>query len=100
LAIIYGNHIKPVHYWTSIATDKPMLHAYADKLYYNHLKQAIKLAGHATVIQGDHILHAPIINYDIRTQHVHTEAAANTRTTIVLHPKNLSSQSTMLAKIR
>ena len=86
-AIISGNKEKQAHFWTMIDKTKPMLHAYADKIYYYPNTRIIKLKGNAKVLQDNNSLTADIILYNVASNHVTTENNHKNRTTIIFHPK-------------
>jgi len=95
-AVISGDTKQQAHYWVLVAVNKPMLHAYADTIYYYPEKHLIQLVGHAHVEQGTNSFSAPIINYDTLHQHVTSEQKNNERTVIIFHPEkaNTSAQPT------
>jgi len=85
-AIIYGDIKNQAHYWTTTASDKPPVHAYADTIYYYPADHKIKLIGNAKIIQGlDSFIAAKII-YDTQEQHVISQSDNINRTTIIFHP--------------
>lgn len=90
-AVIIGDAEHQAHYWVLIALDKPLLHAYADTIYYYPDKHLIKLVGHAHVEQGNNSFSAPLICYDTLRQHVTSEPKDNERTLIIFHPEKKSS---------
>lgn len=87
LAVIKGNLNTQAHYWTLPATDKPLMHAYADIINYYPDRHLIELIGHARVEQGNNSFAAPKISYDTLAQHVVSESSATSRTTIIFHPE-------------
>lgn len=89
-AIIIGNTEHPAHYWVLMAAEKPILHAYADTMYYYPAKHVIKLVGHAHLEQGKNSFSAPIICYDTLHHHALSEQKNNERTVIVFHPETRS----------
>ncbi|MDP3704547.1 MAG: lipopolysaccharide transport periplasmic protein LptA [Legionellaceae bacterium] len=92
-AIIRGDTEHQAHYSVLVALDKPLLHAYADTIYYYPGKHTIKLIGHAHVEQGNNSFSAPIICYDTLHQHVTSEQKDNERTLIIFHPDRPSKIS-------
>jgi len=84
-AIAYGILNKQAHCWTLPAKDKPILHAYADKISYFPETQYIVLSGHAKIIQGEDRFTAPIIRYNIAEQRITTKQTAEGRTTLTFH---------------
>lgn len=86
-AIIEGDLHTQAHYWGLVAQDKPMLHAYADKIIYYPLTQEVELIGHARIEQGKHAFTAPVIQYNLKTQHVSTKQLPGEQTTITIHPE-------------
>lgn len=89
-AIAKGNAKAQAHYWSLTAPNKPLLHAYANSIYYYPQKHLIKLIGNAKVSQGKHSFTAPEIIYDTVKQHVVTKASENQRTLITLYPEKTS----------
>ncbi|MCC5792498.1 MAG: lipopolysaccharide transport periplasmic protein LptA [Legionellaceae bacterium] len=87
LAIAYGNDKEQAHYVTCTATDKPLLHAYADEIRYYPAKHRIDLLGNARVVQGTNVLTAGKISYDTEKQRVLSQSDAKSRVTIVIHPE-------------
>ncbi len=86
-AIAKGSPKAQAHYWVLTATDKPPLHAYADKIIYYPERHLIELIGNARIEQGDNSFSAPKISYDTERQHVVTKRDGNMRTTIIFHPE-------------
>lgn len=86
LAILYGSKQKPAHYWEQPSVNKPILHAYAQEIRYHPREQLVELIGNAKVTQGKDSFSAPLIRYNIQTQHVLTENNRTDRTLIVIHP--------------
>lgn len=86
-AVIEGDNQQQAHYWVLVALDKPIVHAYADKIIYYPQDHRIELIGHAKVEQGDNSFTAPFIAYDTLHQHVTSKANDNERTTIIYHPE-------------
>ena len=89
-AIIEGNQKAQAHYWTLVSKDKPVMHAFADKIIYYPLKHEISLIGHAHVQQGPHSFNAPVIHYNLNTQHVLSKPAIGEQTTIIFQPDQTS----------
>jgi lipopolysaccharide export system protein LptA len=88
---IKGNAQMQAHYWTLPTQDKPVVHAYADIIYYYPEKHIIELVGHAKVRQAKNSFSAPKIEYNTLEQHVVSNSAGqSTRTTIILHPEPAS----------
>lgn len=87
LAIARGNAQVQAHYCTQPALDKPLLHAYADVIYYYPARRRIELIGNARVEQGENSIAAPKISYDTEQQHVVTESNTTARTLIIIHPE-------------
>ncbi len=90
LASIKGDKKTQAHYWTLPATDKPVVHAYADTINYYPERHLIELIGNARVEQGTNSFSAPKITYDTVAQHVLSEAFGTGRTTIIFHPEKHS----------
>ncbi|VEG89708.1 lipopolysaccharide transport periplasmic protein LptA [Legionella spiritensis] len=86
VAIAWGDKINQAHYWTQTATDKPLLHAFADTIRYYPDRHLIELIGNARVEQGDNSFSAAKISYDTLKQHVLSKSDGKTRTMIVIHP--------------
>lgn len=85
-AIIFGEKHHQAHYWSTVSTDKPDLHAYADRIEYYPIQHLIKLLGHALIQQGKNSFAAAIITYNIETQQVITDnQSSKQRTVIVFH---------------
>lgn len=82
LAEAYGNGKEQAHYWTKIAENKPIFHAYADTIRYFPEKHYIELIGHAKVMQGENVLTAPIVRYDTVTQEM-----VSKKTSILIYPE-------------
>lgn len=72
MATFEGNASKQAHYWTKQAQDKPIFHAYADKIYYCPEQDQITLTGNARVVQEQNQITAPTICYNMKTQRVTT----------------------------
>lgn len=89
-AIALGNKQKQAHIWTLMEDNKPILHAYADKIYYYPKRNLIELIGNARIVQGDNLFSAPKIIYNTLEQHVVTEKKGKTRTSIIIHPEKHS----------
>jgi lipopolysaccharide export system protein LptA len=87
LAIALGNKDNQAHYWTQTEADKPLLHAYADKICYYPERHLIELMGHAHVSQGDNSFSGPKISYDTEKQHVISKGKGKNRTLIIIHPE-------------
>jgi lipopolysaccharide export system protein LptC len=85
-AIIHGSQRTQAHYWTVSGAKKPIMHAYADTIYYDEKHHLIKLMGNARVEQGNDSFRAPEITYDTLAQHVVSQASDTERTTIIIHP--------------
>lgn len=86
LAVAEGNQKEQAHYWTQTASDKPLLHAYANTIRYLPDQHLIELIGKAQVVQGDNSFSAPKISYDTLKQHVLSKSDGKTRTMIIIHP--------------
>lgn len=86
LAIAKGNGEKQAHYWTRSAPDKPVLHAYADEIYYYPKQHLIELRGNARVVQGDNSFTAPIMKYDMLKQHLTSNKQGDQRIHITYYP--------------
>ncbi len=89
-AIIEGDGSVQAHYWTLMSPDKPVLHAYADKIIYHALQDKIELIGHARVEQGQHQVTAPILHYHIKSQNVVSLPTTGEQTIITIHPEQTS----------
>lgn len=89
-AIIEGDGSVQAHYWTLMSPDKPVLHAYADKIIYHALQDRIELIGHAKVEQGQHQVTAPILHYHIKSQNVVSLPTTGEQTIITIHPEQTS----------
>ncbi|PJD93623.1 MAG: lipopolysaccharide transport periplasmic protein LptA [Legionella sp.] len=90
-AVIEGEGKTQAHYWTLMSQDKPMMHAYADKIIYYPLQERIELIGHALVKQGQHQVIAPVLHYHIKTQHVVSLPQTDQQTVITIHPEQKTS---------
>ena len=85
-AIIQGNASTQAHYWTLTDTKKPIMHAYADTIYYYPQRHRIELVGHALVKQGDDSFSGPNICYDTQSQHVISKGDSQHQTLLIFHP--------------
>lgn len=85
-AIIEGDLKHQAHYWTLTTKNKPILHAYADIIYYYPQQHRIELVGHAKVAQGNDAFTAAQIQYDLLHQQVFSKSDGQTRTNIIIHP--------------
>lgn len=85
-AIIKGDSSTQAHYWVLPQQDKPVLHAYANKICYCPLTHTIVLSGNAKVIQGQNRITAATIYYNSQTQHLVTPQHANEQTIITVYP--------------
>ena len=91
-AVIDGDTKVQAHYWTLQNQDKPVLHAYANKICYCPLEHRIVLIGHARVVQGHNQITAATICYNSLSQHVMTPTHSEEQTVITVyseHPKTL-----------
>lgn len=86
-AIIKGSQLAQAHYWEQTDVHKPLVHAFADTIYYYPDRHLIELIGHARVEQGKDSFSAPQISYDTLHQHVLSKNDKETRTTIIIHPE-------------
>ncbi len=84
-AIAKGSPSKQAHFWSQMSDNKPLLHAWADAIYYFPEQNRVELVGNAKVQQGDDTFKAPKIIYDTKNQHVITKAEGTQRTTITLN---------------
>jgi lipopolysaccharide export system protein LptA len=87
LAIAQGNQKQQAHYWTLLAADKPILHAYANTIRYYPFRHLIELIGNARLLQGENSFTAPKICFDTQKQQVISKREGNTRPTIIFHPE-------------
>ncbi len=87
LAIAKGDKKHQAHYWTMTDSKKPLLHAYADAIYYYPLKNLIKLIGNARVIQGENVFKATTISYNTKEEHVVSESGWSSQSTIIFYPE-------------
>ena len=85
-ATAHGDRMRQAHAWTSIAINKPPLHAYADEIRYYPQLHRLVLLGHARINQAPNAFLAPKITYDMLANHVITEASGDERTRIILDP--------------
>lgn len=91
-AVIDGDTNEQAHYWTLQNQDKPVLHAYANKICYCPLEHRIVLIGHARVVQGQNQITAETICYNSLSQHMMTPTHSGEQTVITVyseHPKTL-----------
>ena len=89
-AVIDGDTNEQAHYWTLQNQNKPVLHAYANKICYCPLEHRILLIGHARVVQGQNQITAETICYNSLSQHVITPTHSGEQTVITVyseHPK-------------
>ncbi|GGI81028.1 lipopolysaccharide transport periplasmic protein LptA [Legionella impletisoli] len=89
-AFAKGDTHAQAHFWCLTAHNKPVLHAYADKIYYYPNKHIIELVGNAKVSQGENTFQAPTILYNVEQQHVITKRSGNQRTSITIYPEKKS----------
>ena len=85
-AILEGDQKNQAHYSTLTHPDKPVLHAYADFIYYYPEQHIIELVGHAKVEQGTDSFAAARIHYDLLRQSVFSKSDGQLRTNIIIHP--------------
>ena len=85
-AVIYGNNLTRAHYWTRAVLDKPILHAYADIMYYYPKRHTIDLLGHVRVKQGLDFFAAKYMSYDTLRRHLISKSCGNEQNLIVMHP--------------
>ena len=85
-ATAQGSTDEQVHYWTRTALDKPLFHAYADRMEYKAQEDKIYLYGNAQITQGDDSYSAPTIEYDMVADQVVSPENQAGRTTIIIHP--------------
>lgn len=71
-AVIEGDALTQAHYWTLQKPNKPVMHAYADILFYSPKDHQIKLIGHASVIQDHNKISASQLDYNLTTQQLIT----------------------------
>lgn len=93
LAIAQGNTEKPAHCWTQPASDKPILHAYANTIRYYPERHIIELIGNALVKQGNNSFAAAKITYDTLKQHVLSQNAGVQRAKIIIHPEKQTGKT-------
>ena len=86
-ATIMGSNKEQAHFWSLIAKDKPLMHAYADKIIYFPLTQDIELQGHARVEQGRHLFTAGFIRYNLKTQDLATHLSHGEQSTLIIQPE-------------
>lgn len=86
-AIIEGSATEQAHFWSLLEIDQPILHAYADMIYFYPQKHFVKLEGHAKVIQGRHHVEAPRLDYDLQTHHVQSFPQVGQQTIITIQPE-------------
>jgi lipopolysaccharide export system protein LptA len=84
-AIMIGNIDQPAHYWTLMSQDKPVLHAYADRIEYYPEDHIIKLIGQAHIEQGTNSFSATTITLNTETQKVQAKSQKDKRTLIIFH---------------
>lgn len=87
LAVAYGDKSSQAHFETLPESNKPMMHAYANKIRYHPNTHLIELIGNARVVQGKHSFSAPLIKYDMLKQHVISESKAHQRSTMIFYPE-------------
>lgn len=87
LAMALGSIKDQAHYWTQTSPQKPLLHAYADKIRYYPEKHLVELIGNAKITQGDNSFSGPKISYDTVKQHVISKGDAKNKTIIIIHPE-------------
>ena len=85
-AILEGDQQNQAHYWTLSQADKPVLHAYADFIYYYPERHIIELVGHAKIEQGTDSFEAAQIHYDLLRQRVFSMSDGQLQTNIIIHP--------------
>lgn len=90
MATFEGDSNKQAHYWTKQSTDKPIFHAYADKIYYCPEQFKIILSGHARALQEKNQITASTICYNTKTQQVTTPFQGE-QTKIIVQSENLRS---------
>lgn len=85
-AIAYGDAQKQVHFWSKADPEKPVIHAFADKIRYLPNQHTIELIGHARVKQGKNTFIAPYIHYDIKKEQVTSHANGKSLIHILFYP--------------
>lgn len=91
-ATAQGNAEEQVHYWTRRDPEKPIFHAYANRMEYKAQEDKIYLYGNAHIEEGNDSYSAPIIEYDMSSQQVISPENEGGRTTIIIHPGNDTPQ--------
>lgn len=90
MATFEGDSNKQAHYWTRQTADKPIFHAYADKIYYCPEQFKIILSGHARALQEKNQITASTICYNTKTQQV-TTSFQGEQTKIIVQSESLRS---------
>lgn len=86
-AVALGNQQEQAHYLTKTAEDKPVFHAYADKIVFLPLKHLVLLEGNARISQGKNSFAAAKITYDSLNKHVTSATQGKKRTSIIIYPE-------------
>ncbi len=82
--IVYG---KPAKHQSRPDVEKPLLHAQANTIIFETIKNKLTLRDKARVEQGGDIYEAPFIEYDVTQKIVHSPPSQTGRTTITLKPR-------------
>ncbi len=85
-AVIDGSTKTQAHYWSLQAPEKPMLHAYADKICYCPQSHQIVLSGRAHIEQGHNKIDAHTICYNTLTQQVNMPFHSGLQTVMIIQP--------------
>lgn len=87
-AIAKGSPRVQAHFWTTLAKDKPELHAYADEIRYDPKQHRVYLLGHARLVQGKNSFAAPEIVYDVEKQQLISKGSEQSPTLITFYPES------------
>lgn len=82
--IVYG---EPAKHESITNPLKPKLHAKANEIIYDVLKEHLTLVDEAYVEQAGDVYEAPRIEYDVANETVHSPESDGGRTTITLKPR-------------
>ena len=92
-AIAYGHQQQRAHYWTIPSADKPVMHAYANKIQFFPERHVVFLIGNVTIQQGQMRYTAPWVEYDMKQERLISRPEPSGKTTIVIKPKNEQTRS-------
>lgn len=83
----------PAAYQVQPKPNEPLFQATADRIEYYAAKKYVILIGNAKISQGTNSLSGPHIEYDMISGVIKTSPIKGQRTTIIIHPQDLSSIS-------